>query len=182
MSSYSQSHGGRVAIMRLAVVALLCSAGTLAAAEDQAPKLELFGGYSFLYPGADVHGTLPGGLLPLTSRLESNPRGAGASITYNFNRWLGLTLDGSGNWGSGETTLGKRIDDSGFYNISGGPKVTFRSAHFSPFFEALVGGPSSYARRLPRYRQAGVHGGRWSRREPGQAFCFATDQGRLCNL
>jgi outer membrane protein OmpA-like peptidoglycan-associated protein len=140
MSSHSQNPCGRVAVMRLAVVAVLCGAGTLAAAQDQpAPKLELFGGYSFLYPGADVHGTLPGGLLPLTSRLESNPRGAGASVTYNFNRWLGLTLDGSGNWGSGETTLGKRIDDSGFYNISAGPKVTFRSAHLSPFFEALVG-------------------------------------------
>ena len=140
MSSHSQNPCGRVAVMRLAVVAVLCCAGKLAAAQDQpAPKLELFGGYSFLYPGADVHGTLPGGLLPLSSRLESNPRGAGASVTYNFNRWLGLTLDGSGNWGSGETTLGKRIDDSGFYNISAGPKVTFRSAHFSPFFEALVG-------------------------------------------
>jgi opacity protein-like surface antigen len=139
MSSHSRNPCGRVA-MRLAVVAVLCSVGTLAAAQDQpASKWELFGGYSFLYPGADVHGTLPGGLLPLTSRLESNPRGAGASVTYNFNRWFGLTLDTSTHWGSGETTLRRRIDDAAFSNLSLGPKVTFRSAHFSPFLEAFVG-------------------------------------------
>ncbi len=94
MSSHSQNSCGRVALMRLAVVAVLCSVGTLAAAQDQpAPKWELFGGYSFFHPGADVHGTLPGGVLPLTSRLESNPRGLGAGVTYNFNRWFGLTVE-----------------------------------------------------------------------------------------
>jgi hypothetical protein len=78
-------------------------------------------------------------LLPINSRLESNPRGAGASLTYNLDRWLGLTLDASTHWGSGEKTLGRRIDDAGLSNLSLGPKVTFRSAHFSPFLEALVG-------------------------------------------
>jgi outer membrane protein OmpA-like peptidoglycan-associated protein len=126
--------------MRLAVVGVLCCVGTLAAAQDQpAPKWELFGGYSFFHPGADVHGVLPGGLLPVTSRLEPNPRGAGASVTYNFNRWFGLTLDASAHWGSRETGLDKRIDDAAFYNLSFGPKITFRSAHLSPFLEALVG-------------------------------------------
>ena len=140
MSSHFQKACGRVAVMRLAVVAVLLSVGTLATAQDQpAPKWELFGGYSFIYPRTDVHGVVPGGLLPVTSRLESNPRGAGVSGTYNFNRWLGLTLDTSINWGSGEKTLGRRIDDAAFSNLSFGPKVTFRSAHFSPFLEGLVG-------------------------------------------
>jgi hypothetical protein len=127
--------------MRLAVVAVLCSVGTLAAAQDQpAPKWELFGGYSFVYPGADVHGLLPGGVLPVASRVESNPRGAGASLTYDFNRWFGLTGDISGEWGSGETEVNNRIDDGEFFNLSGGPKITFRHHYFSPFLEALVGG------------------------------------------
>jgi outer membrane protein OmpA-like peptidoglycan-associated protein len=140
MSSRSQSGCGMVAVMRLGVMAVLCIAGTLAAAQDQTvPKWELFGGYSFFHPGADVHGTLPLGLLPVTSRLESNPRGVGASLTYNFNHWFGLTLDTSTHWGSGESTLGRRIDDAAFSNLSFGPKVTFRSTHFSPFLEALVG-------------------------------------------
>jgi outer membrane protein OmpA-like peptidoglycan-associated protein len=124
----------------LAAIAVLCVFSTLATAQDQpAPKWEVFGGYSFLYPNANVHGVLPGGLLPLTSPLESNPRGVGASITYDFNRWFGLTLDASTHWGSGESTVGKRIDDAAFSNLSFGPRVTFRSAHVAPFLEALVG-------------------------------------------
>ncbi len=140
MSSQSSIHPSRVLIMLPAVIAVLCTFGTLAAAQDQpAPKWELYGGYSFLYPNANVHALLPGGLLPVSSPLESNPRGVGGSITYDFNRWFGLTLDASTHWGSGETGLVKQIDDTAFTNISFGPKVTFRSAHVSPFLEALVG-------------------------------------------
>src|SRR6202171_581350 len=140
MSSQSKSHPARVLAMLPAMIAVLCTFATLAAAQDQpAPRWELYGGYSFFHPGADVHGQLPGALLPLSSRLEANPRGAGASLTYNFNRWFGLTLDTSTHWGSGEATLPNRIDDAAFSNLSLGPKVTFRSKHFSPFLEALVG-------------------------------------------
>ena len=140
MSSQSKSQPVRVLTLLPAVIAVLCLFATLAAAQDQpAPKWELFGGYTVWNPGAHVHGQLPGALLPLSSRLEWNPRGAGASATYNFNRWFGLTLDTSTNWGSGEKTLGRRIDDAAFANISFGPKVTFRTQHFSPFFEVLVG-------------------------------------------
>ena len=140
MSSHSQSHRGLVAVMLLSAFAVLCSAATVAAAQDQPPpKWEIFGGYSFFDPGANVHGLLPGGVEPVSSRLESNPRGAGAGVTYNFNRWLGLTLDASTHWGSGETTLGRRIDDAAFSNLSFGPRITFRHEHFSPFLEAMVG-------------------------------------------
>ena len=140
MSPQPKSHPGRVLAMLPVMIAVLCAFATNAAAQDQpAPKWEIFGGYSFFHPGADIHGQLPLGLFPLSSRLEANPRGAGVSATYNFNRWLGLTLDGSTHWGSGEVGVQKRIDDTGISNLSIGPKVTFRSAHFSPFLEALVG-------------------------------------------
>jgi hypothetical protein len=139
MSSRSQNSCGQVAIMGLAVI-LLCSLGTLAAAQDQpTPKWELFGGYSFFDPATNVHGLLPGGLVPVTSRVESNPRGVGGSVTYNFNRWFGLTADASGHWGSGENGVSSRIDDAAFYSASMGPKLTFRTRYFSPFVEALVG-------------------------------------------
>jgi outer membrane protein OmpA-like peptidoglycan-associated protein/opacity protein-like surface antigen len=139
MSSHSKGRLARVLAM-LATIAVLGAFGTLAAAQDQpAPKWEIYGGYSFWYPGADVHGVRPLGLFPLSSRLESNPRGVGLSATYNFNRWLGLTFDTSHHWGSGESTLAKKLDDAGLFNLSLGPKVTFRSHHFSPFLEALAG-------------------------------------------
>jgi outer membrane protein OmpA-like peptidoglycan-associated protein len=126
--------------MMSAIVAALCVFGTVAGAQNQpTPKWELFGGYSFFDPAANITGQLPGALLPLSSRLESNPRGAGASVTYNFTNWLGLTLDTSTHWGSGETGLVKRIDDAAFSNLSFGPKITFRHNRFSPFLEVLVG-------------------------------------------
>jgi outer membrane protein OmpA-like peptidoglycan-associated protein len=126
--------------MRLVVVAVLWGLGALAAAQDQpAPKWELYGGYSAFYPGCTAHGLLPGGVAPVSSCLTWDPRGAGASITYDFNRWFGLTVDSSGQWGSGKSGVAARIDQAEFFNLSAGPKITFRSHYFSPFLEALVG-------------------------------------------
>ena len=140
MSSQSKSHPGRVLAILPAMIAVLCMFATRGAAQDQpAPKWELYGGYSFFQPGADVNGQLPGALFPISSRMEANPRGVGLSATYDFNRWFGLTLDTSTHWGSGESGLQKRIDDAALSTLSFGPKVTFRSKHFAPFLEFLVG-------------------------------------------
>jgi len=140
MSSQSKSHPGRVLAMLPAMIAVLFMFATLAAAQDQpAPKWELYGGYSFFHAGGYVSGQLPGALFPISSRMEVNPRGVGLSATYNFNNWLGLTLDTSTHWGSGESTLFKRIDDAALSTLSIGPKITFRSHRFSPFLEGLVG-------------------------------------------
>jgi outer membrane protein OmpA-like peptidoglycan-associated protein len=140
MSSHSHGRYRGVALRLLEVVAALCSLGAFATAQDQpAPKWELYGGYSAFYPGCNVYGLLPGGTLPVSSCLKWNPRGAGATVTYDFNRWLGLTGDISGHWGNGQSTLTERIENVDFYNLSMGPKITFRSHYFSPFLEVLVG-------------------------------------------
>ena len=140
MSSHSKVHLVRVVAMLPATIAFLCAFSALAAAQDQpVPTWEFYGGYSLVYPGSHVHGVRPLGLVPLDSLLETNPRGAGATVSYNFNRWFGLTLDASSHWGSGEKTLGAKLDDASFSNLSIGPRVTFRSTHFTPFIEALVG-------------------------------------------
>jgi outer membrane protein OmpA-like peptidoglycan-associated protein len=140
MSSQSDSHPGRVLAILLVMIAVLSAFATLAAAQDQpAPKWELYGGYSAFNAGCDMHGLLPGGVTPVTSCLKWDPRGAGATVTYDFNRWFGLTVDSSGQWGSGNTGVAARIDQVEFFNLSAGPKITFRSHYFSPFLEALVG-------------------------------------------
>jgi outer membrane protein OmpA-like peptidoglycan-associated protein len=140
MSSQSKGRLARVVILLPAMLAVLCTFATLVAAQEgPAPKWEVYGGYSFFYPHAEIHGLLPGALQPLSSRMESNPRGAGASITYNFNNWFGLSLDTSTHWGSGEASLQRRIDDAAFSTLSFGPKITFRHEHVSPFLEVLVG-------------------------------------------
>jgi outer membrane protein OmpA-like peptidoglycan-associated protein/opacity protein-like surface antigen len=137
-SSHSHRHYGTFAAMLLAAFAVLCMVTFAAAQEQPAPKWELYGGYSFFHPGADIHGVLPLGLLPVNNRLEPNPRGVGASVTYDFNRWFGLTLDSSTSWNSGEVGT-DRVDDTALSNLSLGPKFTFRHHRFSPFLEVLVG-------------------------------------------
>src|SRR3984957_3495850 len=140
MSFQSKCHPVRFAVKMLGMIAVLCTfIAPITAQEQPVPKVEMFGGSPYFYPGEDVHGQLPGALFPISSRLESNPRGAGASLTYDFNRWFGLTLDTSTDRGSREATLAKRIDDAAFSNLSFGPKITFRSHRFSPFLEILVG-------------------------------------------
>ncbi len=140
MPSHDQRSRVRVVALTAAFIAVVSVVLPLATAQaPPPPKWELFGGYSFVYPGTDVHGLLPGGILPASSPLESNPRGIGASITYDFNRWFGLTGDISGQWGSGEKGIPAKIDDADFYGLTVGPKFTLRRRHFSPFLEALVG-------------------------------------------
>ena len=139
MSLHSKGRLGRITVMLPAIIAVVVLCGALAAAQDQTPKWEFFGGYSFIYPNSNVHAQLPGGLVPLSSIMESNPRGIGAAITYDANRWLGITVDSSGHWSSGESSVFKKLDDAGFYNVSIGPKLTYRKTHFAPFVEALVG-------------------------------------------
>ena len=140
MPSISKSDLSRGLAMLAPMIVALCLFGTPAAAQDEpAPKWEIFGGYSFLYPNATVHGVLPLGTVPLSSNLESNPRGGGASVTYNFNRWAGITLDASKEWSAGEVGVANRIDDAGFSNVSLGPKFTYRTEHLSPFVEVLLG-------------------------------------------
>jgi outer membrane protein OmpA-like peptidoglycan-associated protein len=140
MSSHLKRHLGRVLAILPATIAVLCVFGTLAAAQDQpAPKWEAFGGYSLFDPNAYFHAMLPAGVLPVGSPLESNPRGVGASLTYDFKPWFGLTLDGSTDFHSGENGLAMLIDDTAFSNLSLGPKFTLRKNHVAPFLEVLVG-------------------------------------------
>jgi outer membrane protein OmpA-like peptidoglycan-associated protein len=152
MSLQLKNHLGRV----LSTLAVLCAFGTLAVAQEQpVPKWELFGGYSFLYPGADVHGTLPPGSLPVSSHLDWNLRGAGASATYDFTRHFGITVDASDHWGISRN----RLDHTDFSNLSIGPNFTFRHNHFSPFLEVLVGDQRLYPEAFHHIDKLGVMGG-----------------------
>ena len=70
MSSNLKSRLARLFTALPVAVAVLGMLASAAVAQDQpAPKWELYGGYSFLYPNADIHGLLPGGLLPVSSPL-----------------------------------------------------------------------------------------------------------------
>ncbi len=163
MSSHSIGHLGHALATLSATAAVLCGFGTLAVAQEQpAPKWELYGGYSFLYPGADVHGVLPLGLVPITTTLDSNPRGAGASATYDFTRHFGITVDASDHWGTNDNGTPAERCKTGcvdFSNLSIGPKVTFRGAHLSPFLEVLGGDQRLYPDGFHHIDKLGVMAG-----------------------
>src|SRR6266567_4152971 len=71
------------------IILLLCTAAIMAAQET--PKFELFGGYSFAHvnTGANLG-------------RHSNLNGWNSSLAYNFNKWVGIVLDGSGTYRSGQ--------------------------------------------------------------------------------
>ena len=91
----------------------------------------------------------------LSSHLDWNLRGAGASATYDFSRHFGITLDASDHWGISEN----RLDHADFSNLSLGPKFTFRRNHFSPFLEVLVGDQRLYPEAFHHIDKLGVMAG-----------------------
>lgn len=161
MSSHSIGHLGRALATLSATAALLFAFGTLAVAQDQpAPKWEIYGGYSFWYPGADVHGVLPTGLVPVTSTLDSNPRGAGAAVTYDFTRHFGITVDASDHWGISEKGIpGACCRDADLSTLAIGPQFTFRHRHFSPFLEVLGGDLRLYPEGFHNINKLGLMAG-----------------------
>jgi outer membrane protein OmpA-like peptidoglycan-associated protein len=98
-------------------------------AQESTPKMEFFAGYQWLNPG----GTVPNGLdqngNPLGLKLPSIPQGVGASVAYNFTKYLALEGDYGGNWN-------KSASEN---TVSGGPKLTFRGEGVDFFVHTLVG-------------------------------------------
>jgi len=130
------------------VIALLGT--TMAtASSQQIPKFDLFGGYSY--------GHISTGDF---DQRHANLNGWDVSATYNLNRWLGITAEGSGLYGSKEispprsiifvcsqapcpqpinlpaVTLSQKI-----HTYSIGPRFYFRNhTRYTPFARALFGG------------------------------------------
>ena len=108
-------------------LALLCGAmllfAGLASAQDS-PKIEAFGGYSYLRANADGVGY--------------NFNGGSGSLAYNLTPWLGVVGDFGGyHWsGSGEN----QGVDSTLVTYLFGPKVSYRHGPITPFAQVLLGG------------------------------------------
>jgi opacity protein-like surface antigen len=104
--------------------ALLCGAMLLfagiASAQNETPKAEVFGGYSYLH--VNVQGS------------TANFNGGSGSFSYNPNQWLGLVGDFGGyHWsGSGQ--------DANLISYLFGPKFAYRHGSLTPFVQTLFGG------------------------------------------
>jgi len=104
-------------ICAAAFALLLVGAGPPASAQDETPKAEVFGGYS--WGGGDFHGW-------------------GASVTGNVNRWFGVTADFSGQYSGGEPGLVRERQRAHSYLF--GPRVSLRRKRTTLFAYALFGG------------------------------------------
>jgi hypothetical protein len=102
------------------VVALLSASGCLLAQE--VPKVEIFGGYSFVRASVNNSTTL-------------NVNGWNASATGNINRLLGITVDFSQQFGTSSSPA-----DYEFRSFLVGPQFSYRKREkFRPFAHVLIG-------------------------------------------
>ena len=95
-------------------VSILLLGCSLALAQEETPKADIFGGYSLLHSG---------GLF------GDNDSGWNASVTGNLNRWFGLTADLSGHYDNGAHD----------HNFLFGPTVSYRQRKITPFAHLLLG-------------------------------------------
>jgi opacity protein-like surface antigen len=102
---------------------------SFAVAQDSTPKVEVFGGYSFVHADA---GKLTAITLDVTLREPSNAfavgqnfQGWNAEGQYNFDRWVGVVADFGGR-------SGKPITGTSAVKISGLPDLTAYSYLFGP--------------------------------------------------
>ncbi len=95
-----------------------------AIAQDEYPRAEIFGGYSYF---------------------RSNPEGFNlngwnASVTGNVNSWFGVEGDFSGHYGSPEVFgIENPFVDVNSHTFMVGPKLSYRSKSVTPFAHFLIG-------------------------------------------
>jgi len=141
-----------MAILTLAPVALFSQVAPAAKGSphgDTASKWDIFVGYSYLSPHATVTRTDTNP--HLTGTYDSVGNGQIFSITYFFNRYVGLQAEtGIHEWGIENTNppgqVGTHGNNDGFTTVAGGLILRYPTPTFTPFAhvtggEALVDGP-----------------------------------------
>jgi len=113
------------------VLLALLAAAPPVKAQDQAPKLEVHGGY--YYARFNINANVPG-IAPFSTY---NGNGGGGQLEYNANRWLGVVGDLSGFYA---TSSGSGAFAGAAFTYLLGPRVNLRQGKVTPFAQALFGG------------------------------------------
>ncbi len=109
---------------------MLLFAGIASAQDTDSPKVEAFGGYSYVRfnPGMGSSGL--------------NFNGGTASVSYNPNSWLGIVGDFGGYHFTESGESGP--SDVNVFSFLFGPKVALRRGRFTPFVQSLFGVAHDY--------------------------------------
>jgi hypothetical protein len=93
-------------LLSLFALTSILFAGANLQAQDNSdtPKYDIFVGYQWLHPGANVPDPLSTQANPVTFQVPDMPKGFGASVTFNLDRHWGLEGDFGHNWDNYETT------------------------------------------------------------------------------
>lgn len=117
----------------LAAVLLLVSMGAAPSvrAQEEPPKLELYGGYGFVRfnINTNVSGQAPSQTF--------NGSGGGGELVFNANNWFGVLGDVSGYWA---TNTANTTDHGAAIPYLFGPRINIRHGKVTPFVQVLLGG------------------------------------------
>ena len=109
---------------KLFVAASLLLLLPLAALAQDKPKVEVFGGYSYVHTD---------------DALDLDLHGWNASVAGNLNKWFGVKADFSGHYDGVDLSPGVRADVSAHLFLVG-PQFTYRQSDtWQPFAHVLVG-------------------------------------------
>lgn len=122
----------RKAILLLAVLALAA-----AAAAQEVPKFQLFGGFSFVR--IDAQGQTGSTFVP-GSTLKYNYPGFVIEPQYNFNKWLGFKADVGYHGGTPLSLTGDSFSSARMWEYMVGPTIFHQSPHARPYVHGLFGG------------------------------------------
>jgi outer membrane protein OmpA-like peptidoglycan-associated protein len=144
----------RVALALVALAAVVTLTSSIAPAQETAPRLDIFGGYSWLHPGGNIAIQGPAGptlSMQPTFPMSDETRGWDAAVAYNFNKWVALEGDAGKHYCSNQSikeafppltmtnvTSGSCVSPS-IATYMAGPRLAIRTQHFSPFAHILVG-------------------------------------------
>jgi len=107
----------------IAIAGMLLVLPLAVMAQEEVPKVEVFGGYSYL-------------------RLQKmNENGWNGSLDANFNKNLGFVVDVAGHYGSQATPINNITNNvkTHIYSVMVGPRISDPRGKWNPFAEALFG-------------------------------------------
>jgi hypothetical protein len=116
------------------IFALGCFLPMAAVAQENNPKVEVFGGYSYFRLNDPFEYT------------DLNLNGWSASLSANLSKWFGVVGDFSGHYGSPDV-FGFRVPffDVNEHSFMVGPNLSYRSDRVTPFAHFLIGGTRASA-------------------------------------
>jgi hypothetical protein len=118
----------RCGMLLLLSMTMLCGASL---AQDQpVPKVDVFTGYQWLNPGGNVPSPFGTPSSPISQSLPDLGSGVVGDATYNFNRFLGLSLDYGKSWGSDKFT------NEGLLSV--GPRFMWRTDSLNFFLHTML--------------------------------------------